>query len=131
MTADRAGLASAVANVATICDTDSRAVRFTLNHAAGSLALEARNTEGGKAAATLDVKSDAKAWGKAHGKKGEPAPVAPESLEWGLNASYVRDALASLTGPSVTLDSVAPSHPCRLSCADDARRLIVLMPLRV
>jgi DNA polymerase-3 subunit beta len=131
MTADRAGLASAVANVATICDTDSRAVRFTLNHAAGSLALEARNMEGGKAAATLDVKADAKAWGKAHGKKGEPAPVAPESLEWGLNASYVRDALASLTGPSVTLDSVAPSHPCRLSCADDARRLVVLMPLRV
>jgi DNA polymerase-3 subunit beta len=131
MTADRAGLASAVANVATICDTDSRAVRFTLNHAAGSLALEARNTDGGKAAATLDVKADAKAWGKAHGKKGEPAPVAPESLEWGLNASYVRDALASLTGPSVTLDSVAPSHPCRVSCADDARRLVVLMPLRV
>jgi DNA polymerase-3 subunit beta len=131
MTAGRAGLASAVANVATILVTDSRPVRLTLNHAAGSLALEARDMEGGKAVATLDVKADAKAWGKAHGKKGEPAPVAPESLEWGLNAPYVRDALASLTGPDVTLGGMDSASPFRVSCADDERRLVVLMPLRV
>lgn len=131
MTADRAGLASAVANVATICDDKAGAVKFGLAHAAGSLGLSARNTVGGKAAAHVTVKASAKAWGKAHGKKGETPPAAPDVIEWGFNSAYVKDALASLTGPTVTVDGMDSASPFRVSCADDGRRLVVLMPVRL
>lgn len=131
MTADRAGLASAVANVATICDDKAGAVKFGLAHAAGEIFLSARNTYGGKAAADVQVKASAKAWGKAHGKKGETPPTAPAVIEWAFKSAYVKDALASLTGPTITLDGMDPASPFRVSCADDERRLVVLMPLRV
>lgn len=131
MTADRSELASKCAAVSAVCDSKARLVRMGLAHKAGELLLTSRNFEGGEAADSLKVKASAARWGKEHGKKGEPEPAAPAVIEWGINASYVRDALASMTGENVTVDSVCPASAFRVTDPADDRRLAVLMPIRV
>lgn len=117
--ADREELAATVAGAASVSKEKSRSVRFTMQ--SEILALECKNMEGGKAVGTLAADyTETPA-------KGE-GPAA--SREWGMNAAYVKDALASLDGDTVTMAGACPASPFLVTGANPSR-LVVLMPLRV
>ena len=106
----------AVDRVLAVSAERGRAVKITIDATAREMRLEVVNPDSGTAAETVDLAS------------------ADGNLEIGLNGRYLAEALDALPGDMIHLADTDPGSPVRLTPADDpdgARRLIVVMPMRV
>jgi DNA polymerase III subunit beta len=112
-------LKAAIDRVATVSAEKGRAVKWTLTP--GELALTVTSADTGTADETLAAETS-----------GEPSTgTLSDGFAIGFNARYVADLLATLDGPSVTFRFSDPGSPARVEDPADARRTMVLMPMRV
>lgn len=107
----KATLAAAVERVMTVQTERGRAVRLHFDE--GTVKLSANDPNGGEAADEAEAEYDA------------------ADLSIGFNGRYLLDALAHVEGETVEIALSDPGSPTIFRAPDDARHLIVLMPMRV
>lgn len=107
----KAAFAAAVERVMTVQTERGRAVRLHFDE--GTVKLSANDPNGGEAADEAEAEYDA------------------ADLSIGFNGRYLLDALAHVGGEKVEIALSDPGSPTIFRAPDDARHLIVLMPMRV